>query len=338
MHIVEYIWLDAYDKLRSKTRITNIDYQNNVKNLPEWNYDGSSTGQASGNNSEVIIKPVKSIKDPFRRNNYKNMDHLLVLCDTWNPDGTPHITNKRVKCLEVTNKANSDALFGFEQEFFLIKNNNPLCMSINSSTLPSPQGQYYCSVGANNSFGRNIIEAALENCIYAGLDITGMNAEVAPSQWELQLCAKDTDAADQLYLLRYILEKTAEDFNVNIDFEPKPFLGDWNGSGCHTNFSTRKMREEGGYSLILDAIKKLEKKHNEHMCVYGLNNHLRLTGLHETADINNFSYGVADRGASIRIPSETKRLGYGYLEDRRPSSNMNPYEVIRKIIETTILS
>ena len=370
----EYIWLDSNNNYRSKTKImenvrvmslretladdnkphdkvkvVNPSSNNNqcpsiepsplrscfnLELYPDWNYDGSSTGQAEGRDSEVLVKPVKVVADPFRRG-YNDYICVLVLCDTWLPNGEPHPNNTRVKCQEATDKANVEALFGLEQEFFLVKNGHPLSAAIQKKQFPKPQGPYYCSVGADNSFGRKIVESALENCVYAGLAITGMNAEVAPSQWELQVCAQDTDAADQLHLLRYILNRTAEDSGVSVDLEPKPFLGDWNGSGCHANYSTKEMRQPGGYVVILEAIKKLEMAHEEHMAVYGSDNHLRLSGLHETADMHTFSYGVANRGASIRIPRETERLGYGYLEDRRPSSNMDPYLVIRKLVETT---
>lgn len=335
MIVAEYIWLDSVNNYRSKTKIINKlegEYLN--PNLySDWNYDGSSTGQAVGHDSEVIIRPVKVVNDPFRRNNYYKC--VLVLCDTWLPNGEPHPTNTRVICNKVTSDAHVEAMFGFEQEFFLVKDGNPLCMSENPYQFPKPQGQYYCSVGAQNSFGREIVDKSLDNCLYANLDITGMNAEVAPAQWELQVCAMDIDAGDQLHLLRYILLKTAEYFGVSIDLEPKPFKGNWNGSGCHANYSTKEMREVGGYQVILEAIEKLKVAHKQHMDVYGKDNHLRLTGEHETADIHTFSYGVADRGASIRIPRETEKLGYGYLEDRRPASNMDPYQVIRKLIETT---
>ena len=344
MLIAEYIWLDINGECRGKTRVlpklTLIDDNPSklVGKLPDWNYDGSSTGQAEGRDSEVVIKPVKVVNDPFHiTESTENIKHVLVLCDTWLSNGDPHPSNTRHDCYFKTEQAKAEALFGFEQEFFIVRDGNPISSLEKPGNFPKPQGRYYCGIGGSNSFGRKVVEEAFYNCLSAGLDITGMNAEVAPAQWEIQVCGQDTDAGDQLHLLRYILAKTAEKYGHDIDLHPKPFMGDWNGSGCHTNYSTRLMRTDGGYHVILDAIRKLEKRHQDHIEVYGDDNHLRMTGQHETADIGTFSYGVANRGASIRIPRETFRLGHGYLEDRRPSSNMDPYLVISKIIKTTVL-
>ena len=181
------------------------------------------------------------------------------------------------------------------------------------------------------------LSKALSNCLISKLSITGLNAEVAPSQWELQVCAEGIKAGDQLIMLRYILNRTAEQYGLSINYHPKPAEGDWNGSGCHVNFSTTKMREDGGYQLILDAIKKLEQKHQQHMEAYGADNQLRMTGAHETASYDKFSYGVANRGASVRIPRSTEAEQKGYLEDRRPASNMDPYVVTSMIFATTSL-
>jgi len=198
------------------------------------------------------------------------------------------------------------------------------------------QGDYYCGSGANNAIGRDCVESAFKRCILAGIHVTGMNAEVAPSQWEIQVCAKGIAAADQLIMTRYILNRTAEMYGLWVNYEPKPMKGNWNGSGCHVNFSTKKMRSDGGYSSIFEAVKKLEKDHEKHMKHYGKGNEERMTGEHETSSMETFSYGVADRGASIRIPNDTKRLGKGYFEDRRPASNMDPYLVTSLILETSL--
>jgi len=145
------------------------------------------------------------------------------------------------------------------------------------------------------------------------------------------------DASDQLFMSRYILQRVAELFGVVISFDPKPIKGDWNGAGMHSNFSTEPMRNDGGYDVILAAMEKLKGKHMEHIKVYGEGNERRLTGAHETAPIDRFSFGVANRGASIRIPRSTFHDKKGYFEDRRPASNACPYLVSAKIFETTCL-
>jgi glutamine synthetase len=316
-----------------------------IYSLPEWNYDGSSTGQAKGNDSEVIIKPCAVYNDPFRSPDYS----FLVLCDTYCKDPSdnetiiPHKTNNRVKALEIFNKYNDDVepMYGIEQEFFLAdKDGVPLFKNLITQNYINKewesQGDYYCGIGSKNIIGRNFMEKALSNCIDAGLNITGMNAEVAPGQWEFQVCSVGINAADQLYIMRYILNRTAESFDWTINLHPKPVKGDWNGSGCHVNFSTKNMREDNGIEHINSAIKKLSKKHLYHMENYGSSNYLRMTGEHETADYNTFTFGVANRGASIRIPNSTNIDKKGYLEDRRPASNMDPYIVTSMLLETSL--
>ena len=334
--MLEYIWIDGFGNPRSKTKVLSTPLQGTdcLNQIPEWNYDGSSTGQASGNDSEVIIRPVAMYNDPFRR-----IGHYLVLCETYLPNGEPHPSNTRhsaVKILETHPEL--EPMFGIEQEFFLTEGGRPLGFPQDINQYPAPQQNYYCGSGGNNAFGRKCIEKAFSNCLRAGLPLTGLNAEVAPGQWEFQVCSTGISAADHLYIMRYILSRTTETYGWDVDFHPKPIQGDWNGSGCHTNFSTRPMREEGGYPVILEAIQKLSQKHSYHMLHYGADNELRMTGKHETADYNTFTYGVANRGASVRIPRETERTQRGYFEDRRPASNMDPYLVTSLIYQTTSLT
>lgn len=330
--LLEYIWIDGYGNLRSKTKVLKVSNVTNIDMCPEWNYDGSSTGQATGSNSEVIIKPCYICPDPFRGNNHK-----LVLCDTYLSSGVPHETNKRVKANKLFNdNLDDEPLFGIEQEFFLVKDGYPIGFPSNRNLYPSPQKNYYCGIGSDNSIGRECIEKAFNNCIKAGLNVTGLNAEVAPSQWEIQICAKGIEASDQLYIMRYILDRTAEEYGWSIDINPKPIEGDWNGSGCHVNFSTKKMREENGYNIILNSLDRLSKNHDIYMKYYGEDNDKRMTGKHETASFDKFSSGVGNRGASVRIPTLTFLNKKGYFEDRRPSSNMNPYIVTSLLMETTI--
>ena len=324
--ILEYIWIDNNGQTRSKTMVLqNVNIS--LLNLPEWNFDGSSTNQATGNDSEVIIKPVKIIIDPFQHTyTYKS---YLVLCDTWLKNGSPHPDNTRVKAQAIFNKHyDENPRYGLEQEFFVT---NPMGMPIAwLNGEPTPQGEYYCS----NNIGKDCVIKAFHRCLDAGLHITGMNAEVAPSQWELQISDYGINAADEMYLMRYILSRTAAEYGGSISLEPKPVPGDWNGSGCHINFSTSKMRENDGYSYITEAINKLSKKHDLHMKHYGKNNEKRMTGLHETASYDKFTYGVADRSASIRIPTATKKNQCGYFEDRRPAANIDPYVCTSLLLET----
>ena len=328
--ILEYIWLDSDNNYRSKTKVYTYEESEPfcLKFIPIWNYDGSSTGQADGNDSEVYIKPIYMIRDVFRR----NYDSWLVLCDTWLPNGKPHSTNTRFAAKKIFDLVKKEeTYFGLEQEFFALKSQQDVGKEVMDN-----QGPFYCGVGYGAALHREFNEAALKNLIDSGLNITGFNFEVAPEQFEFQVLGEGIQAADELHLLRYILIRTAEKYNLYINFHPKPFIG-VNGSGCHTNYSTKTMREEGGIEAIYKAIDKLKEKHDEHIKVYGKDNHMRMTGKHETSDITEFSFGVADRGASIRIPRFTERDGKGYMEDRRPSSNMDPYIVTSKIAETTLL-
>jgi len=231
----------------------------------------------------------------------------------------------------------SEPWFGIEQEYtMLTKKKWPLGWP--EGGYPGPQGPYYCSAGAEVNFGRQIVEHHYRACLHAGVKISGSNAEVMPGQWEYQVGpCEGIQSGDQLWLSRYLMQRVCEDFGIRVSFDPKPMSGDWNGAGCHTNYSTEEMRQDGGYDAIIKAIEKLGAKHEEHIAVYGKGNERRLTGAHETAPINQFSYGVAHRGASIRIPRQAKLEGKGYFEDRRPASNMDPYVVTAKIVQTTIL-
>ena len=308
--ILEYVWIDG-SSTRSKTRIVDMDHTVDVNQLPLWNYDGSSTGQATTESSEVILRPVRMYPSPF-----EPIDQL-VLCDTLLPSGEPHPTNTRIRYVD----RNDGARFGFEQEFFLTDRYGDLL------TATKPQGSYYCGVGANHAIERPCIVAAMMNCIKAGLRITGMNAEVAPAQWEIQLDDMGVAACDGLWMLRYILTRTVEGYGWGISFHPKPLAHPWNGSGCHTNYSTQAMRDPSGYDVIMHTIHQLGQRHTMDMSQYGTENRLRLSGHCETSSYDTFTYGVGDRTASIRIPTETYRNQCGYLEDRRPASNMDPYVV-----------
>lgn len=335
-----YIWIDGSgQKLRCKTKSL-YEEPKSVAQLPIWNFDGSSTCQADGHNSDVYLKPVAMFNDPFRA-----LPHKMVLCETEMFDKTPTCSNKRKECVEYMEKPdvkNAKPWFGIEQEYTLLAiGGQPLGWP--KIGFPGPQGPYYCGVGAGRVFGREVMEAHYKACIYAGVKIAGENAEVMPSQWEFQVGpCEGIDMGDHLWMARFILERVAEDFNCVVSFDPKPIPGDWNGAGCHTNYSTQEMREDGGMGKIEDAIKKLSLRHEWHIKQYdphgGEDNARRLTGLHETASIKSFSYGVASRNSSVRIPRQVSEDGKGYFEDRRPASNCDPYVVTEALVRTTILN
>jgi len=322
---LEYIWLDGYTpepSLRSKTKVVGSEPAQ-VEDCPEWSFDGSSTEQAEGSSSDCLLKPVKMILDPQRNN------ASLVLCEVLNADGSVHVSNGRG-----TFEDDSDLWLGFEQEYTIMQGVKPL--GFPPEGYPGPQGPYYCSVGIDNCVGRDIVEDHLDTCLEAGLSITGINAEVMKGQWEYQLFGKGAkNTCDDLWLSRYLLYRSAEQYGVTIELHPKPIKGDWNGSGMHTNFSTTDIRDKGGEDFIKGICEKFRGRHETHIASYGSDNDQRLTGLHETQSIDQFSYGVSDRGASIRIPIGTVQDGWkGYLEDRRPASNADPYKVVSEILAT----
>ena len=325
---LEYIWLDGYkptQSMRSKTMIRS-GFGGTVEECPMWSFDGSSTLQADGGDSDCLLKPVAIYPDPDRINGY------LVMCEVLNADGTPHESNGRA----TIDDDDDDFWFGFEQEYFLWDPETKLPLGFPRDQ--TPQGQFYCSVGGANAFGREIIEDHLNQCLEAGLNVEGINAEVAAGQWEYQIFAKGArDAGDQIWVSRYIAERNAEKYGLTIDWHPKP-LGDtdWNGSGMHANFSNTAMRESGDEAVFTKICEAFGKNIKKHIDVYGADNHMRLTGKHETQSIDEFSYGVSDRGASIRIPIGTIEDGWkGRLEDRRPASNGDPYKIAAVIISTT---
>ena len=326
----QYIWIDGQKptaKLRSKTKV--IDQVKKLEDIPDWGYDGSSTFQATGHHSDLQLKPVRYVPDPLHREN-----DILVLCEVLNADGSVHWSNTRARTREMAEKYKKhDPWFGIEQEYTFFQGARPLGWPDNG--FPAPQGGYYCGVGADEVFGRDVVEAHTEACMRAGLHIEGTNAEVMPGQWEFQIGPIGAlEVSDELWLARWLLYRIGEELNVSATLYPKPVKGDWNGAGAHTNFSTKEMRADGGLKVIEAAMKKLELRHDEHIKVYGAHNEERLTGMHETSPIHAFKYGQFDRGASVRIPMATVNAKKGYFEDRRPAANMDPYEVTAIIIET----
>ncbi len=363
-YFIEYIWIDGDNGLRSKIRCTNTI---NLDEL-EWNYDGSSTNQASTKDSEVILKPVKllvnvyenlKLKKELNMENITNLGvHFLLLCHCIDNKNNSVKNNNYLYAKEIfenTNVKNAKPWYGLEQEYFIVntktgyplgfnkdynEKNNKICFEPKEG-----QGKYYCGFNPEFNICKKIATKHMYVCKLNGLNISGINAEVACSQWEFQIGPiEGIEAAYQLWIARYLLLKIAEEEGYSITFEPKPITwGEWNGSGCHTNFSTENMRNgnnnegKNGYEYILEALIKLEEKHLEHIKIYGTGNELRLIGKYETSDLNKFSYGVGSRNTSIRIGNKTYEEQKGYFEDRRPSSNMDPYLVCAKIAETILI-
>lgn len=345
---LEYIWLDGNypQQIRSKTKIvekqTSVsitedtifnDWKKNPSSLPTWNFDGSSTNQAETSKSELLLKPVNIFKDPFKQQGF------IVVAEVYNTDMTPHYTNKRASMVDTINMYDDETMYGLEQEYFIYDNKTNKPLGWPTDGYPAPQGPYYCSIGGKNVAGREFVEKHARMCEYANLKISGINAEVALGQWEYQIGpVYAIDGADQLWVSRYILERLSELYNYHIVLHPKPYHGnEWNGSGMHVNFSTKTMREDlvNKKKLVIEACEKLGKNIEEHIAVYGPNNEFRLTGANETCSIKEYRYGIGDRTASIRIPSSIEdSTTPGYLEDRRPASNGDPYEIIDRMVLT----
>jgi glutamine synthetase len=323
--ICEYIWIGGKGEIRSKTKVLK-DFIHRTDEFPEWNFDGSSTGQApSDGNTEVILKPVSFfLPNPLRKKKHCNTEHVLILCETYDNDGNPLPTNHRANAKRIFDKLDEqECWFGLEQEYFIC-NKRFVCEN---------NGSHYCGK-TSNYIERQIVEEHLRCCIEAGLDISGINAEVATSQWEFQIGpSKGINAADELIIARYLLERIAEKYLRQINYEPK-ITEEANGSGCHINFSTNEMRSENGYEKIVACMDKLAAKHTEHITVYGKNNNLRLTGKHETSAMDKFTWGIGTRNTSVRIPNATVKNGCGYFEDRRPAANIDPYLATSIIAKT----
>ena len=308
LYVCEYIWLDGFGGLRSKTRIINHD----KNTFPEWTYDGSSTGQADGDgNTEVILKPVAIYSDPLRT--IAGYKCVLVLCDTG--------VGNRAQAAQIFDRGlDEEPWFGIEQEYVMVFPGD--------GPISNDDGLHYWGV-RTSSGERLIAEEHLAACLAAGLTISGINAEVATRQWEFQIGpVVGIGAADQVYVARYLLERVAEKRGVRITYHPKP-CATANGSGCHINFSTWAMREPAGLWFIESCMSNLEAAHQEHIAVYGLDN--------EPSSMDVFTYGKGTRNTSVRIPNQTVSAECGYFEDRRPAANVELYGATAKLFETCCL-
>lgn len=338
----EYIWLDGANPtqdVRSKTRVLSTGSAKKIEDFPEWGFDGSSTWQAHGSHSDCVLKPVYFCLNPLRT---IAGNHYLVVCEVYESDGEPHSSNARYNLRDLLSKAKeTNPWVGFEQEYTFFEYTRPLGWP-DKGGFPEPQGPFYCGVGVNRVFGRDIVEEHMDMCQQAGLSFYGINAEVMPGQWEFQVGYRGVSSeksdpltiSDQMWVARYMLKRVAEKYGVIVSFSNKPMPGDWNGAGMHTNFSTEATRTKiTGMEAINKAVENLRKSHGKHIRNYGAGLEDRLTGLHETCHIGQFKAGVSDRGASIRIPLQTSQQGYGYFEDRRPGANADPYKVSACLVE-----
>jgi glutamine synthetase len=345
---LEYVWigLNGFQgeswTLRSKLKIHQLTTEDvaklaagDISVLPLWSFDGSSTGQATGDDSDCILAPVRAVTDTVRNDGRS----VIVLCEVLNTDGTPHITNYRHILIEneIINK-DLEAAFGLEQEYSIMKNGRPL--GFPEGGYPPPQGPYYCSAGGDRCFGRDISEEHVDACIRAGIHITGANVEVKPGQHEYQVGGPSvgpTLVSDELWISRWMLLRIAENHGMAVTFEAKPVKGDWNGAGLHHNVSTKELRENGTEEKFKSIMDRLALNHKDDMKVYGSDNHLRMTGELETSSPDEFSWGVSNRGCSVRIPVQTIQNNWcGYFEDRRPASSIDPYQTTNAILRSLI--
>ncbi|MBI4090783.1 MAG: glutamine synthetase beta-grasp domain-containing protein [Candidatus Komeilibacteria bacterium] len=331
-----YVWPDGQSptqRLRCKTKILDEEVAK-LDEIPKWGFDGSSTFQAPGEKSDCVLLPVRHIIDPLL-----GSPNIIVLCEVMLPNGDPHPSNTRsILGQRAKQYAALEPLLGIEQEYTLYDRQGIWPYQWPANGFPSGQGRYYCGSGSDEANGRNIVTIHTLVCMAAGIRISGTNGEVMPSQWEYQIGPLDPLAVcDQILLSRWLLYRIGEDMDVSVKLRPKPVEeGQWNGAGAHLNVSTKAMREPGGFALIEAACRRLGEFHRQHIQrhVYGDCNEKRLTGQHETAPITKFWYGVGDRTASVRIPAPVAMEGCGYLEDRRPAANIDPYRAVTAILET----
>jgi len=341
--LAEYVLIDvdssdgkAFD-LCSKT-LTLDAAPESISDLPSWGISGDD-------GTDVHMVPRRIYRDPFRRG-----DNILVLTDCYyeakegscKDYGSPARFNTRARCeatMALAAEMQEDPWFGIEQEYYLLDARTGWPLGWPKGSCPGKHKEgYYCSTGATKAIGRDIVEAHARACLYAGIKFGGINSEEAPAQWEFQVGPlSGVGAADDLWMARYILQRVCEIYQVGVTFDPKPVQG-WPGIGCHTNYSTIATRTKpGGMDAMLEQIQKLRERHKEHLAVYGKGNERRLTGKDDTAAMKEFSFGVADRSASIRIGRKVAERDCGYYEDRRPAANMDPYVVTAKIVQSTLL-
>ena len=346
-----YVWCsggDSHHDIRGKDRTLTFTAEQMLLTpqealaaglFPSWNFDGSSTNQAKGLDTEIMIKPVSAFPSPFPTA-APDIRRFIVLCECFLPSGEPTPDNYRFVARTVfgADPKNLEPWFGMEQELVLVDAFTRHPIGWPQYGFPAPQGPYYCGNGANAAFGRQYHDKFYELALSMGLKISGTNAEVLPSQWEFQVgpCV-GIEAGDHLTVARWLYVRLLEGDRADVDFRAKPFpQGDWNGSGLHTNFSTTETRAEGGLSKIYEYIERMSKTVAHDIPFYGSDNNQRLTGAHETSRIDQFGFGVGTRGTSIRIPNEVNKEKKGYFEDRRPAADADPYLVSARLFASAV--
>uniref|UniRef100_A0A914DZH4 glutamine synthetase n=1 Tax=Acrobeloides nanus TaxID=290746 RepID=A0A914DZH4_9BILA len=333
---VEYVWINVSGQtFQSKTRTLDFEPKT-LSDVPMWTcvYDPVK---------ETYLKPVGLYNDPFRL-----APHKIVFCETLEKDMNPSFFNSRQRCNEVMEAAKDQhPWFGMEQEYTLLgADKHPLGWP--KDGFPAPQvnaeglAVYQMASGTGTVMGRKISECHYAACLYAGLSIAGTNAEELLSEWEYQIGpVEGIHLGDQVWMSRFLLYRVAEQFDVIVTFNPKIAAGDWSGAGCHCNFSTEKMRQPGGLKVILEACEKLSKAHKEHLAYYdaaqGKDNARRMIGRSTAPPLEECVVGIMNRTASIRVPLMVEQNGCGYLEDRRPAANCDPYLVTEAIVKTVCL-
>nr|CAH7745052.1 unnamed protein product [Callosobruchus chinensis] len=313
-----YLWIDhTGENLRSKTRT--LDFSpSTYKEVPIWNFNGFHTMKAPKEKSDYYLVPVSLYNDPIRRGANK-----IVLCETFDADEKPCKTNHRQKCVEALNKVcDHEVYIGFEQDYYIMgSDGRPFGWPPMGE--PISDRQYYASMCT--VIGREITECIYRALLYAGVNVYSDCAEPAPSQWELKTNGeRGVKPADDMWFSRWLMQRIAEDFGLCISFQP--FVSPrWSKSGLHVTYSTKKMRDNDGMKYIQETIKKLEKCHTEMLKIY------KSTYLGD-----KFTSGIGDRTASVRIPKIVADKKKGFIEDRRPAGNADPYKIMEALIKACI--
>ncbi|XP_070391237.1 glutamine synthetase-like isoform X1 [Dermacentor albipictus] len=336
-----YVFVDAtLENVRSKMRVLRYEPKS-PEECPRSTFCGAGTDQwpDAGVDSELYLLPVALFKDPFLKGRNK-----LVLCEVLNADEQPHETNTRHPCKKAMEAVKEEEpWFGIEQEYAILEQNGvPIGWPKQSHSLKCCQSYFY-AVGSENTAGRQVADAHIKACSYAGVKLYGSNVEAVISQWEYQIGPlPGVETGDHLWISRYILQRVAEDFGVVVSFEPRPFKSlKMPGCAGHINFSTKSSRSEGGLDWINKAIAKLELKHELHLKAYDPRkdaNKERLRGNLMATPSREFSAAVSAKTVCVRIPRLTKVAGRGFFEDRRPGANVEPYRAMQRLVETLCLA